>query len=425
MKEAFLTFITWLKGFLPKKSTGSSGDSSSPSLPTSPSLPSSGPSDQLDLSSLAYPWAKDGTCIVIDAYEKNGIDWDKMARDKKVVGVIHRSGIGLTTDTRYAEREKIARERGYLWGAYHLGQPGNVKAQADLFLKTVGNNPDTLMILDLEDTSSGKFMSIPESVEFMDYVYEKTGRVLIVYANHATVLALNGKVSGNSLFKNAKLWYARFKTQVSDFPVGIWNNYFLWQFSSEINCSKTGYCLYNVPGTSFDMDVNVFYGSMEELKAQWNNKATGSEKIEMGNAKTPLSATPWLDIARSEIGQKEISGSKHNTRILEYHDATKLNASDDETPWCAAFVSWCLEKAGIKSMNSAWARDYLAWGKVIDEPVLGCVVVFKRGTNSGHVAFFLKDNGETIRVLGGNQGNMVCEAEYKKKDLLGYRMPNE
>ncbi|PJB54252.1 MAG: hypothetical protein CO099_02565 [Bdellovibrio sp. CG_4_9_14_3_um_filter_39_7] len=217
------------------------------------------------------PWKRSDTSIVIDAYELNGIDWDKMATDKKMVGVIHRSSIGLTVDKQYKARRAIASERGYLWGAYHLGRRGDTIKQADLFLSLVGNDPDALMVLDLEDTASSSFMSIDEAVVFMDYVYEQTGRIPVVYANHSTTQKVNQLLKSNPLFPQAKLWYARFKSSVTDFPVGIWDNYFLWQFSSEINCTKTGSCLYNVPGTSSDMDVNVFNGSATDLRMMWNN----------------------------------------------------------------------------------------------------------------------------------------------------------
>jgi GH25 family lysozyme M1 (1,4-beta-N-acetylmuramidase) len=221
--------------------------------------------------SLNSPWNKSHSSIVIDAYEGNSIDWNKMATDSKVVGVIHRSSTGLKIDAQYEARKKIALERGYLWGAYHLGRPGNTIAQAKLFLSLIKNEPKTLMILDLEDTSSGSFMSLNEAAIFMDYIYENTGRTPVVYANQTTTVLLNQKVKNNPRFQQSKLWYARFKATVTDFPTGIWENYFLWQFSSEINCSKTGACLYNVPGTKSDMDVNVFYGSARELADKWNN----------------------------------------------------------------------------------------------------------------------------------------------------------
>lgn len=216
------------------------------------------------------PWERTDTTIVIDAYELNSINWNQMATDSKVAGVIHRSSIGMRVDKRYNERKEIAKQRGYLWGAYHLGRRGNTIAQAELFLDLINDEEDTLMILDLEDTNSSRFMSLDEAMIFMEYVYEQTGRIPVVYANHSTTRLLNQRLSQHPLLQQAKLWYARFKSHVTDFPVGIWNNYFLWQFSSEINCSRTGSCLYNVPGTRFDMDVNVYNGTEAQLRYDWN-----------------------------------------------------------------------------------------------------------------------------------------------------------
>jgi lysozyme len=241
-----------------------------PTVPTTPTTPTP-PKVETDLTSFNRPWDKSTSSIVIDAYEGNSIDWDKMATDKKVAGVIHRSSMGMKVDTQYIARKKIALDRGYLWGAYHLGTPGNTIEQAKLFLSLVENEPNTLMILDLEDTGSGSFMSINEAVVFMDYIYEKSGRIPVIYANQTTTLSINSKLKSNALFLQSKLWYARFKANVTDFPVGVWTNYFLWQFSSEINCTTTGSCLYNVPGTKFDMDVNVFNGSARELEEKWTN----------------------------------------------------------------------------------------------------------------------------------------------------------
>lgn len=243
-----------------------------PTQPTAPPLPSTTTiKPTSSLSAFNHPWTQNDSTIVIDAYEGNSIDWNKMATDQKVAAVIHRSSIGLKTDTLYLSRKKIALERGYLWGAYHLGYKGNTIAQADLFLSLVQDEPNTLMILDLENATSGTLMSIDEAVVFMNYIYEKTGRILVVYANDSTTKLLNQKAKNNSLLQQSKLWYARFKSTVTDFPIGIWPNYFLWQFSSELNCSTNGSCLYNVPGTKSDMDVNIYNGSASELASEWNN----------------------------------------------------------------------------------------------------------------------------------------------------------
>ncbi len=135
---------------------------------------------------------------------------------------------------------------------------------------------------------------------------------------------------------------------------------------------------------------------------------------------------PWMKIAWSEEndGVKEIAGSQHNPRIVEYHHATGLNATDDETPWCGSFMGWVMQTAKIPydKKNAASARSWLNFGEKLDEPVPGCIVVFKRGAG-GHVAFLIQDDHERVHVLGGNQSNMVKVSAYKKSDVLGYRWP--
>ena len=140
----------------------------------------------------------------------------------------------------------------------------------------------------------------------------------------------------------------------------------------------------------------------------------------------------WYVVANAELGTREIPGSEHNPRVVEYHATTGLSADDDETPWCSSFVNWCIEQAGLKGTDSARARSWMDWGRAIDAPVPGCVVVLWRGspdTRKGHVAFYVGPGGSqtpsdhTIRLLGGNQGNSVSIRAYPKNRVLGYRMP--
>jgi GH25 family lysozyme M1 (1,4-beta-N-acetylmuramidase) len=222
-----------------------------------------------DATKFNKPWGRKDTMIVIDAYQGNSMDWEQMKSDKRVVAVIHRATIGTTVDTKYRSRQALANQYGYLWGAYHLGKAGNPIGQAKKFLETVGDVKNVLLVLDLENTSGGSFMNASEAKQFMDYVYDQTGKVPVIYANHSVTGALSAKFKNDRMFLSSRLWYARFRTNIPDFPDGLWPTYFLWQFSSELNCSSTGSCLYNVPGTKFDMDVNVFYGSKEALAYEW------------------------------------------------------------------------------------------------------------------------------------------------------------
>lgn len=140
-------------------------------------------------------------------------------------------------------------------------------------------------------------------------------------------------------------------------------------------------------------------------------------------------ATPWLPIARRELGTREIRGTEHNPRVLEYHATTGLSADDDETPWCSSFVNWCIEEAGLKGTNSARARSWETWGVEIDEPVEGCIAVLWRGSpdsRKGHVAFYVGPgpgrSGSSVHLLGGNQANAVKISAYPSERVITYRM---
>lgn len=139
----------------------------------------------------------------------------------------------------------------------------------------------------------------------------------------------------------------------------------------------------------------------------------------------PGAKPAWFLVAEKELGVAEFSGSASNPRIENYHRAAGLSGSTahEDTPWCASFVTWCLEQAGLVSTNSAWARSYLKWGVELKEPKLGCVVVFSRGATTGHVGFFVEKSGSNLVILGGNQGNKVCLAKYPESRVLGYRWP--
>jgi uncharacterized protein (TIGR02594 family) len=139
----------------------------------------------------------------------------------------------------------------------------------------------------------------------------------------------------------------------------------------------------------------------------------------------------WYRVALRELGVVETSGAADTARIVEYHQATDLRATDDETPWCSAFANWCFLQAGIVGTRSAAARSWLTWGEGISlaegPPRVGDVVVLRRGDSAwqGHVGFYAGegDGAGWIRVLGGNQGDAVTVAQYLLTHVLGYRRP--
>ena len=222
-------------------------------------------------SEFSEPWKNPNIALAIDPFEGNAIDWDQLATDHRVVAIIHRATIGDRVDKKYAERKIEAKKRGYKWGAYHYGKPGDPIKQADFFLETVKPENDDLLALDLESTEFDKHMSFEEARVFINRVKQKTGRYPILYANNTVTRAINDRFGSDDLFARTHLWYARFKKTVSDFPAGTWKTYTFWQFSSEMNCAAADrtQCLYTVPGTEYDMDVDVFNGTIDELRKGW------------------------------------------------------------------------------------------------------------------------------------------------------------
>ena len=218
-----------------------------------------------------HPWTDPTTAIVLDPFQGNSIVWNEVGTDSRVAAVIHRGTIGLRKDTLYHARRDEAKNRGYKWGSYHLGKPGDPIQQAEFYLSTIAPADDEVMALDIESLDEDRDMSLANARRFIQHIREKTGRYPMLYANHAVVKQISVKFPHDEVFSQTPLWYARFKSQVTDFPTATWSRYELWQFSSEINCSVAHpeNCLYRVPGTKTDMDVNVYRGSVAELKAKW------------------------------------------------------------------------------------------------------------------------------------------------------------
>jgi len=137
--------------------------------------------------------------------------------------------------------------------------------------------------------------------------------------------------------------------------------------------------------------------------------------------------TTAYDLAKAEVGTVEWAKGDNPKVVAYFKDSGNPGVMDDETAWCAAFVGAMLRRAGVKSTGALNARSYLDWGKPVDrkDAQPGDVVIFKRGNSSwqGHVAFFVKDRGALIDVLGGNQSNAVNVKGYQAAALLGIRRP--
>jgi uncharacterized protein (TIGR02594 family) len=134
----------------------------------------------------------------------------------------------------------------------------------------------------------------------------------------------------------------------------------------------------------------------------------------------------WMPIAWREFGVRERPGTADEPRVVDYHQATTLKATDDEVPWCSAFACWIMRAAHVPNPRSAAARLWLPWGQSITERY-GAVAVLARGTNpaQGHVGFLLDSDEASVWLLGGNQDDCVSVARFDRARVLGFRWPIE
>ncbi len=276
------------------------------------------------------PWKSKSNAIIVDAYEMNSIDWETMLSDKRISGFIAKASDGLPEsfsctgdhggDTvahcktmwrkyavsreLYQTRRMIARSHGLLWGAYHLARPGNPVDQANHFLDYASPRDDELMVLDLEGIDPDKFMSLEDAAIFAGHIKTRTGRYPMLYTNHVTAKYIAANRAKHRLLSRLPLWYARYKPDIRNvFPIGNWDSYALWQFSSGINCGKRR-CPYRVPGTLDDIDVNVAAMSSATLRPIW-----------AGGALLPEKALPLVLIARADDGVGAASAAQATAKI--------------------------------------------------------------------------------------------------------------
>ena len=139
------------------------------------------------------------------------------------------------------------------------------------------------------------------------------------------------------------------------------------------------------------------------------------------NSHLPWLGEPlWILSALHELGTRSTA-----PRVAEYLTACDGKPGDD---WCAAFVAWCLRRAGIDGTGKRAARSYQRWGipTPADEHLGSIVVLWREAPVSswkGHVGFLLEQDARRVRLVGGNQGGVVSIRWYPKARVLTQRWP--
>jgi len=125
-----------------------------------------------------------------------------------------------------------------------------------------------------------------------------------------------------------------------------------------------------------------------------------------------------LSVAQSQIGQGELFGNNRGPAVQRY---LKRNSA---LPWCASFVSYCLEISGTHKRYTLLAKDFLSFGYKVAKPLPGDIVVFTR-TGGGHTGIVEQVFPAYYISIEGNVGKYPAKVKrikhsYKDKSRLAF-----
>jgi len=152
-------------------------------------------------------------------------------------------------------------------------------------------------------------------------------------------------------------------------------------------------------------------------------------------------APPWLAVMRGITGLTETPGDADNPKIIQMAEKIAETYPEmkeycdqythDSIAWCGLCAAYCMTMAGIRPPFGETDTDKFLWAlsweadpqyQLLDNPVVGCVVVMTR-SGGGHVTFFESEDGSNYKCRGGNQGDMVNVSSYAKDTVVGLMWP--
>lgn len=203
---------------------------------------------------------------VVDLSHWQGKRFDFVkAKAAGIRGVISKATqLGYGVDPDYVAVQQAVRKEGLLSGAYMFFLHGNVKAQCEFFLAHAYITDHTLVGIDHERARvGGPRPSIFELEEALHYLEDKLGRKAKPYSGNDIREELGRSV--NPYLAQHDWWDASYTSHPLLTPT--WKKVWLWQ------CSGDGAGPYGhfgtVPGIGTKLDVNHYFGSDEQLAAEW------------------------------------------------------------------------------------------------------------------------------------------------------------
>lgn len=198
---------------------------------------------------------------IVDISHHNGNINLQTAKDDGIIGVIHKATQGTTViDPMYQTNRTQAANAGLLWGAYHFGTGGDGTAQAQYFLRVVGNTDNTLLVLDFEPNPGGASMALADARAFVTEVQQATGRFPGFYSgSYIKQLLGNGR---DPVLAQCWLWLPEYGP--TPIVPANWTTWTMWQYTD----GNFGPQPHSVNGIG-NCDRDQFNGTEDQLRALW------------------------------------------------------------------------------------------------------------------------------------------------------------
>lgn len=150
-----------------------------------------------------------------------------------------------------------------------------------------------------------------------------------------------------------------------------------------------------------------------------------------GNSPNPEIVNRLISTARAELN----SWQAGNRNSVKYFSATTLRDASSRTAWCAAFVTWIIQQAGIFSEEdrpkTASALGYKDWAAGLRDkvqllpistlPQPGDIVVFTWPSSQSHVGIVVdtQNNGRFTTIEGNTSNGNVDRKSRNTNRVVG------
>lgn len=190
------------------------------------------------------------------SHYQGAIDWKKLLLTRDTDFPLHFVFMKATEggdhgDDTFERNFSEARHHGFIRGAYHFFSPKtDALKQADFFIHTVKlDSGDLPPVLDVELTGKKTKQELQRSIkQWLDRVENYYGVKPILYTSYK----FKTKYLDDSLFNAYPYWIAHYYVDSVEYQ-GKWH---FWQHTD----------VGTVPGIGEDVDLNVFNGTLDDLK---------------------------------------------------------------------------------------------------------------------------------------------------------------